>query len=380
MRLVYVIKSLGNSAGMERVLCSKANYLAEVVGYQIFIITELPLPRDLFFTYSSAINIESLGLIEHSGNRFKKIILHPVFKFKFRRRLSKRIYSIKPDITISMFGEELSFLPRLRDGSLKIAEFHYSRNYLIHLIRSMPNLHLRWIRLLRASIFQFTHRVFAAKYKKVVLLTEKDRQLWGKKQNLVVIPNPLSFQTDKKSALENKKIIAVGRLIAQKGFDLLIEAFSKIAKKFPEWNLLIIGEGQDEAFLLGLINHKGLKDRVTILPPRKDIHDILMDSSIYALSSRYEGFGLVLTEAMECGVPCVAFDCECGPSEIINNNIDGFLVEDRNVIQFAEKLEILMSDNELRKRMGVQAKQNVKRFGIEKVMQHWTSLFNDLTA
>ena len=105
-----------------------------------------------------------------------------------------------------------------------------------------------------------------------------------------------------------------------------------------------------------------------------------MDSSIYALSSRYEGFGLVLTEAMECGVPCVAFDCECGPSEIINNNIDGFLVEDRNVIQFAEKLEILMSDNELRKRMGVQAKQNVKRFGIEKVMQHWTSLFNDLTA
>ncbi len=380
MRLVYVIKSLGNSAGMERVLCSKANYLAEVVDYQIFIITELPLPQDFFFNYSSAINIESLGLIEHSGNRLKKIILHPVFKYKFRRRLSKLIYSIRPDITISMFGEELSFLPGLRDGSIKIAEFHYSRNYLIHLIRSMPNLNLRWIRLLRASIFQFTQRVVAMKYKKVVLLTEKDRQLWGFKKNLKVIPNPLSFQTDKNAALESKKIIAVGRLIAQKGFDLLIEAFSQIADKFPEWTLIIIGEGQDEVFLLGLINQKALKDRIKIIPPRKDIHDVLMDSSIYALSSRYEGFGLVLTEAMECGVPCVAFDCECGPSEIISDNIDGFLVEDGNVSHFAEKLEILMSDHELRKRMGVQAKQNVRRFSIENVMQKWTSLFDDLTA
>lgn len=380
MRLVYVIKSLGNSAGMERVLCSKTNYLAEVVGYQIFIITELPLPQDFFFKYSSVISIESLGLIEQPSNRLKKIILHPVSKYKFRKRLAKRIYSIKPDITISMFGEELSFLPGLRDGSIKIAEFHYSRNYLIHLIRSMPNLHLSWIRLLRASIFQFTQRVFASKYKKVVLLTEKDRQLWGIKKNLKVIPNPLSFQTDKNASLENKKIIAVGRLIAQKGFDLLIEAFSQIAKKFPEWNLLIVGEGQDEAFLQGLINLKCLNDRITIMPPSKNIQNLLLDSSIYALSSRYEGFGLVLTEAMECGVPCVAFDCECGPSEIINDNIDGFLVEDGNVSQFAEKLEILMSDHELRKRMGVQAKQNVKRFGIDKVMQHWTSLFNDLTA
>lgn len=380
MKIVYLIKSLGNSAGMERVLCSKANYLAVVSNYQIFILTEVPLPQDFFFNYSSTIKVESIGFKEHSGNWIKKIILYPVIKYMYRKRLLERINSIRPDITISTFGEELSFLPRLSDGSIKIAEFHYSRNYLIHLVRNMPNLRLRWIRLIHAYFLQFKQREFATKYEKVVLLTEKDRQLWGMKKNMMVIPNPLSFQTDKSAGLESKKILAVGRLIAQKGFDLLIDAFSQLANKFPEWNLIIIGEGQDEKFLLRLINHKGLKDRIIIMPPRKEIQDMLMDSSIYALSSRYEGFGLVLTEAMECGVPCVAFDCECGPSEIISDNIDGFLVENGNVNQLAEKLGILMYNNELRKRMGAQAKKNVKRFGVEKVMQEWTSLFEDMIA
>lgn len=380
MKIAYLIESLGNSAGMERVLCSKANFLSQVAGYEVYIITQKPLPQDLFYAYSSAIKIDSLESQNKGCCLIKKILKSTCYRAEIKRKLSEKLSLIKPDITVSLFGEELFILHRLNDGSKKIAEFHYSRNYLFHLIRSIPNLRLRWLHLIYARLFQYRQRNFATKYSKVILLTERDRILWGNKSNLMVIPNPLSFKTEKTAALINKKILAVGRLIAQKGFDLLIEAFSQIAKKYPEWNLIIVGEGQDEAFLTELINLKGLKDRITIMPPRKDIQDILMDSSIYALSSRYEGFGLVLTEAMECGVPCVAFDCECGPSEIINDNIDGFLVEDGNVNQFAEKLEILISDHELRKRMGAQAKQNVKRFGIENVMQKWTSLFDDLTA
>ena len=127
-----------------------------------------------------------------------------------------------------------------------------------------------------------------------------------------------------------------------------------------------------------LINHKSLKDRITIMPPRKDIQDMLMNSSIYALSSRYEGFGLVLTEAMECGVPCVAFDCECGPSEILTHGEDGFVVENGNVKLFAHYLATLMKDKELRIKMGKASKRNVIRFYAEPIMKKWLDLFTEL--
>jgi glycosyltransferase involved in cell wall biosynthesis len=380
MRIVYLITSLSNSAGMERVLCTKANYLSDIAGYSITIITKKPVSNGIFYDFSSSINIESLNIEEKSVSRFDKLLRLFTPDPLYEKRLIERIHSLKPDITISMFGEEFGFLHKLKDGSSKIAEFHYSRNYLVHLIEGIPNIRMRRVRLFFAIFFQCRQRKIAEKFDKVVLLTEHDRRLWGNKPNLTVIPNPVSFKISKIASLQNKQIIAVGRLIAQKGFDLLIKAFKLISEENPDWNLLIVGEGQDKDYLLELIYANSLTSRITIGQPEKNIQEFLIESSIFALPSRYEGFGLVLTEAMECGVPSVAFNCECGPSEILNHGQDGFLVENGNIEMFAEKLNILMNDNELRHKMGLTAKQNVRRFYVEPVMDAWKSLFSDVVG
>ena len=150
MKIVYLIASLGNSAGMERVLCTKANYLADKIGYSVYIITKNSLPADTFFEFSSSVIIESLEINSKPGTRLSKLFglirPDPVYKNK----LSTRLNLIKPDITISMFGDEITFLHKLKDGSLKIAEFHYSRNYLVHLIRNIPWIRFRRLRLILA--------------------------------------------------------------------------------------------------------------------------------------------------------------------------------------------------------------------------------------
>ena len=153
MKIVYLITSLGNSAGMERVLCTKVIYLSEIEGYSVNIITKKPIANGLFYDFSPSVNIESLDIADNSANRLAKLFRlfrpDPLYK----KRLTDRINSLKPDITISMFGEEFPFLPKLKDGSVKIAEFHYSRNYLVHLTRNIPGIHFRRVRLFFACVF-----------------------------------------------------------------------------------------------------------------------------------------------------------------------------------------------------------------------------------
>jgi glycosyltransferase involved in cell wall biosynthesis len=324
--------------------------------------------------------IESLNLPWPGGNKLLKIISAPGRKKNYKRKLSERLKFIRPDITISMCGNEFSFLHTIQDGSHKIAEFHFSKNYLVQLVKNIPGLSFRNLRLLMVKWMQYMQHRKNGYYEKLILLTEADKNLWGNKPYMAVIPNPLSYKCESSASLDNPRIIAIGRMTAQKGFDLLIESFSLIAAKFPEWKLLIIGEGQDENYLKKLIAERKLTGRIKLEPPVKNIQPLLLQSSILAIPSRYEGFGLVLTEAMEVGLPCVAFDCKCGPSEIIKNGEDGFLVENGNVKEFADSLEKLMADKDLRKQMGASAKANVKRFHAGEVMPRWIKLFNHLTG
>jgi glycosyltransferase involved in cell wall biosynthesis len=374
-KIVYIIDSLSNPGGMERVLCTKVNWLAKN-NYQVTIITQSSLREDLFFDFDKSIRIESLNL-KKNKNIFFNLVLNKQ-KREFEKKLTQSLFQLRPDITISMFGEEYDFLYKIKDGSKKIIEFHFSKNYLTHLLTHIPNLSFRTLKIGYSKYIQHKQRKSAKKYDKLVLLTKKDKLLWDNNVNVSVIPNPVSFTTEEKSLLENKQLIAIGRFIAQKGFDLLIESFVLIHKKVPDWKLIIIGEGQDENYLNHLINVNNLKDVVALYPPNKQIKEVFLNSSILAFPSRYEGFGLVLTEAMECGVPCVAFDCECGPSEIISSGEDGYLVKPFDIDMFAKSVVNLMEDENLRKRMGAKAKQNVKRFHNELIMSKWVELFNEI--
>ncbi|PQJ73084.1 glycosyltransferase family 4 protein [Polaribacter butkevichii] len=376
MKIVYIIDSLENSGGMERVLTSKANWLASKKEFDVTIISRRANKDGCFFELNKNVTVDSLNLTP-TNNKILNL-LFKTDKNRFKKELTKKLLQLKPDITISLFGDEYEFLHTIKDGSKKILEFHFSKNYLTHLMDNIPNLSFRKFRKLYARYLQYKQQRVVLKFDKFVLLTEKDQSLWQKPSNSLVISNPLSFSSDKKSDGQQKEIIAIGRFIAQKGFDLLINAFRLITKNNPDWKLTIYGEGQDKDYLLDLINRYHLQKVILLKSPSKKIKEALLNSSILAFSSRYEGFGLVLTEAMECGLPCVAFDCECGPSEIISHKKDGYLVSDFNIDFFAKNLEYLMVNNKERLLMGQNASKNVKRFHIDKIMIKWTELFKDI--
>jgi glycosyltransferase involved in cell wall biosynthesis len=358
MTILYCIPSLSKPGGMERVVTVKANWLADVAGHKVHIVTRVDgEPR---FPLSS------------------NVILHRIGS-NYKKGLTDLLYSLRPAVAISLYGEESDWLYKIKDGSRKVIEFHFTRNHLVHLVQGLPDVRFRPLRLKYVRLLQFLDERCARYYDKMVLLTEGDRQLWGSPANAVVIPNPLSFTSPVCSDLRAKRIVTAGRLIATKGFDLLIEAFRLVAIQFPDWRLDIFGEGQDKIYLLNKIHRYGLDKQIEILRPTPDIAAELLNSSIYACSSRYEGFGLTITEAMECGVPAVAFDCECGPREIIEDGNDGLLIKPQNVDLFGRALQRLMASHEHRRRLGLHARESAQRFSVEAVMPRWEELFYSLT-
>src|SRR5690606_29701346 len=176
-----------------------------------------------------------------------------------------------------------------------------------------------------------------------------------------------------------KQVISVGRLVYEKGYDLLIRSWKIVTEKHPDWQLVIYyGSGELKDQLDALIGQLGLKNSLSIKPPVQNIVDKYLDSSIYVMSSRKEPFGMVLIEAMACGLPVVAYDCPDGPAEIITPGEDGFLVENEDVEKMAEKIILLIEDEKLRKELGENARKNVQRFAADVIMQKWEDLFTKL--
>jgi len=378
MKIAYIISSIGNSGGIERVLSTKANYLADVSGYEIHIIVGGKQPDDSpFFSFSKRIYFHYLNI-----DFQKKNLVYYLFENQqnkvYRQRLEQELSEIRPDITISMFGNDAKFLYKIKDGSVKVLEFHFTKNYLIHLGNALPNDKFRWLRKYWLLFLKNREENITKKYEHIVLLTEKDKKLWGNLPKFKVIPNPLSFATEKSAKLENKIIVSMGRLVYPKGFQYLIRTFALLKEKYPDWKVNIYGDGHDRELLQKEINALSLQQNIILKEPVQEVESIMLESSILVLPSLYDGFGLVLTEAMICGVPCVAFDSECGPSEIIKDKIDGFLVETGNIQQLAEKMESLMRDKQLRIEMGSKAKDNVERFSIPVIMNLWKNYFKQI--
>ena len=217
------------------------------------------------------------------------------------------------------------------------------------------------------------------KFDKFVVLTNENLMEWKGFNNLEVIPNPLPFYPEYPAKLVNKKVITVGNHGFHKGFDRLLQSWKMIADSHPEWTLEIYGKFDPERRHVKLSEKLNLSDTVSFFPPVRDIQKKYEEASIYAMSSRSEGFGMVLIEAMAFGVPCVAFDCPCGPKDIISNEKDGYLIENGDLKAFAEKVMLLIDDNELRQKMGRNAREKAKRYLLVAIINQWNSLFKQLT-
>ena len=372
IKLVYCIGGTYNSGGMERVLSNKANWLSSH-GYEITIITTEQRGRNAFFPLNPDIQQIDLGInYEESKGIAAKLFSYPFKLLKHKSILSKHLRSIRPDIVVSLFDNGSSIIPKINDGSKKILEVHFSR--------------FKRKQYERKGLLGIIDRILskqdlktAKSYDHFVVLTNEDKGYWGMDKNISVIPNALNntFRNiDLKETERTNKIIAVGRLAHQKHFSELIHIFSAIHDKAPDWGLEIIGNGPDKDRLQKLIDGLGLKSKVKLSPATSTIQEKYLTAGIYAMTSRYEGLPMVLLEAQACGLPIISYDCKCGPKDIINDGIDGYIIPMGDRQLFADKLLELIKDQELRLRMGNAAVVSSKRFDEERIMRLWTSLFN----
>ena len=374
LKLVYLTPALYMAGGVERVLTLKANYFAEHFDYDITIVLTEGKDNSLFYPLSDKIEVINLDInFEElwTCSFAKKIFVYLKKQRQYKQKLSAILMDIRPDITISLLRREINFINDIPDGSRKIGELHVNRaNY-----RNFEANESNFVKNLFAKFWMHSLVAKLKKLDQFVVLTEEDRLAWPELKNICVIPDPLSFSPRRFSSLADKRVIAVGRYVYQKGFDLLLKAWAQVEKDFPDWELSIFGEG-DRTPYFKLIEELGIHSYKCHLEGRSsDIENEYCHSSMFVFSSRFEGFGMVLVEAMACGLPVISFDCPCGPKDIVKDGEDGLLIEAGNVSALAKGLRSLMSSPEKRNSMSEAAQKNAQRFKIGYVAQQWQQLF-----
>lgn len=379
MKIIYNISSTATSGGgMERVIVNKANYLADILNYEVVLITTDQKDGKSFYPFSQSIRHIDLNInyvdIARKKWFFQVYFLYRIALMRHRKALTTVLMQEKADIVVSLSRDEKEFLYKIKDGSKKVLESH-------RCLKPRAPIEFRRTKSILQKVkimYRLLHETRLPKYyDKFVVLTEEDKTFWSEKNNVVVIPNPLPFETSQLPDLAAKTVLCVGRISTDKGIDRLLNIWSKVSPQFPDWKLRLIGDIVDYE-LFTQINELKLDHSVEIIAATRDILTEYQNSSIYAMTSRFEGLPMVLLEAISVGLPIVSYAFKCGPRDVINDGVDGFLIEEDDEINFVEKLKSLMSDSELRIKMSKNAKINSQRFSIEAVMNKWNNLFKEL--
>lgn len=363
MKLLYITNGINGAGGLERVLSIKASYLAEHYDYNITILSLNQNHVDPFYDFSAEIKMMNIPV---KGRFFS-------YLKAYRSGLVQTIEKVQPDV-ISVCDDGLKgfFIPRIVDAKTPIVyERHASVN--LNFTRETNSLLSTVKKRLQYALMKRAAR----KFDKFIVLTQGNLKEWNG-NNLEVIPNPLSFYPEAKAALQNKKVIAVGSHSYNKGYDLLLLAWREVIRSHPDWVLTIYGKLDTDKTYVKQAKKLGIADSVYFSNPVKDIQKKYLESSIMVLPSRSEGFGMVLIEAMACGVPCVSFNCPEGPADIIRDGEDGYLVKNGDVEELASKVMELIEDEARRKAMGAKAKQHVKQYLPEVIVSQWDELFKSL--
>ena len=355
MKLVFIVPNINNEGGVARVLSIKINYLIEKLGYEIHIITQNKGNFPLFYNFNQKVVFHDILLNKYSI----------LFLYSYQKQIKNLINAINPKhIIVADNGLKSFFLPFMLHQYNLLLEIHSS---LYIEDASNQNQFLKYLqRNLKISL--------ANKFSASVFESIENKLEW-KSKNAIVIPNPLWFSAAEKSSLKNKKVIAVARHTYEKGLDRLLIIWSEIIKKHPDWQLEIYGSDSQKMDLSQLASDLQITKNCTFFTPVQNIDTKLSEASIFVLTSRFEAFGMVLIEAMEAGLPCIAYDCPCGPRTIIEDNQNGFLIENGNKNEFVSRLSLLIQDKNLRQQMGKQASMSVIKYDLISIMNQWKTVF-----
>ena len=379
MRILYCIPALYNAGGMERVLTQKVNWLASHTEHTITIVTTEQTPegaQDTYFPLDQRVKVVPL-LIDFDAD-YKKPLLtkwcgHMRRMRAYERALRAYIINNEIDLCISLCGKEIAFLHSLPCRSM--AELHFAKDQRQQLLEANHK-GAFWSFLGRIRTWQLVRAV--KPLEQLVVLTEEDKADWQQAgcKNITIIPNPCSLD-GQKIPMESKQmtILAVGRLHEQKGFDMLLQAWQPIEQKHPEWTLRIVGEGEQRAALTQAIRQLNVQQ--VALPGRSaDMTQEYAKASLFVLSSRYEGLPLALIEAMWCGVPCVAFDCPHGPSELLDDE-RGWLVPKGDIEALSRQIAYAMTHPQEAEQRARKAQQFAQQTYSEKnIMPLWLQIIN----
>lgn len=378
MKLIYCIHSTCNPGGMERVLLNKVMYLSQLPGWELSVVTTDQHQRPSFYPFPEKVRMTDLEINYSEDNEkgaWKKITGYLRKRKEHKRKLTALLLKEKPDIVVSLYPSESSFIPDIKDGSKKVLELHFNKFFRIQYGRKgIIGLIDRWRTRQDERIVR--------RFDKFVVLTNEDKGYWGDLPNIEVIPNAAIHVSKNYSEVKNKRVIAVGRLDYQKGFDRLIQAWKLVqyTGQFTDWKLDIFGQGEWREMLQQMIDEQGLQNTAKINPPTNAILNEYVHSSLLVMSSNYEGFGMVLVEAMSCGVPVISFDCKCGPKDIIQTGINGLLVPNGDIQALADAMMKVMEDEAYRKMLSLNARKVVDTYSEQAVMSQWIRLFTSITA
>jgi glycosyltransferase involved in cell wall biosynthesis len=370
MKIVYAINSIRGLGGIQKVTLLKANALADISQNKVYIIvTDNWMNHPLIHELSPKITFINLQ-INYYKDDYKSKFHQIISNFKIINhyfKLQKAISRIKPDIIISVGQSEKYIVPLLHTTAIKIREVHFNSNYRNFTYKSKIISHV-------LNLLDF--KIMAKGYNKIVLLTKEDKDTFFPNNNkYTYIHNPLTFEPTYNYNNNSNYIIAVGRLSPEKDFLSLIKAWSLIYQKCPDWKIKIVGDGPEKNTLEKEIKKFQLSNSIELNGYSNNIKKEMSNSSIFVMTSFFEGFGLVLLEAMACGLPSIAFACQFGPRDIITDGKNGLLVYNRNIEELSNKLLFLIQHPDIRKQISNQALMKIQDFSIKNIIDKWMKLF-----
>jgi len=377
IKIVYYRHTMANPGGVERIFTEKMNYLAEIYGYNVYLIIQYQGYHPMYYKISPKVNVIDLDIRYHKKYD-SPIYKRPYLSYKDKKKLTykfqKAIAQINPDIICMTASASNLFIFDISTNAKIIMESHEAKYHTNH--------DFAWYhrgQFLKNIKTRIALQKIERKSNVIVTLTEEDAKHW-KTSNVVVIPNIVDIHSTCHNKNTNRMALFVGRFVYQKGLDRLLNAWKIVVSNRKDWTLKLVGEGELKEQLINQCKELGIDNNVIFAPATKNVVSEYTESSIFLLSSRHEGFGLVLVEAMQCGLPCVSFDCPYGPADIIDDGKNGYLVEDGNIEAFANCVLKLIENDSLRKDMGAAAIEKSKQYLPEKIMPQWMDLFEKLTA